>query len=164
LKRPLGERREGEMDVKALVRPVVESAGLELWEVSLRRESGRRVLRVIVDKEGGVDLDAISDMSEKVSRRLDLEGFDPGPGSYSLEVTSPGIERALREPGQFARSVGQRVKVKTREAIEGSKTHVGTLVSADAEGIEVSTEGGELRLDYADVTAARTIFDWKGTR
>jgi ribosome maturation factor RimP len=151
------------MNVEALVRPVVESAGLELWDVSLRREGGRRVLRVMVDREGGVDLDAISEASERVSRRLDLEGFDPGPGSYALEVTSPGIERALREPRHFERCVGQRVRVKTKESVQGSRRHVGTLVSAGAEGISVSTERGELRLDYPDVSSARTVFDWKGS-
>jgi len=151
------------MDVEALVRPVVESAGLELWDVSLRNEAGRRVLRVMVDRRGGVDLEAISETSERVSRRLDLEGFDPGPGSYSLEVTSPGVERALREPRHFARSMGRRVRIETKAAVEGSRNHVGTLVSADAEGIAVSTEGGDLRLDYADVRSARTIFDWKGS-
>ncbi len=84
------------MEAETLVRPVIEGAGLELVEVAFRRESGRRVLRVVVDRDGGVDLDTIADLSEKVSRRLDLEGFAPGP--YALEVSSPGIERTLRTP------------------------------------------------------------------
>ena len=84
------------MDLDGLVRTVVEGAGLELVEVSFGREQGRRVLSVSVDREGGVDLDAIADVNRRIARRLDLEGFDPGP--YSLEVGSPGVERPLRSP------------------------------------------------------------------
>ncbi len=146
------------MDVEALVRPVVESAGLELVEVTFRKEGGRRILRVTVDREGGVDLDTISQTSERVSRRLDLEGFEPGP--YSLEVSSPGIERPLRSPIDFERRVGERVKVKTAQPVRGSRTHTGALVSADAEAIVIATDGGELRVPYADVASARTVFDW----
>lgn len=147
------------MDVEALVRPVVESAGLELWEVSFRGEGGRSVLRIIVDREGGVDLDTISEVSERVSRRLDLEDF--GPRGYSLEVSSPGLERTLRTPRHFERSVGRQVKVKTLESVSGSKTHEGALVSADAEAIVVASEGGELRVPYADIAHARTVFEWR---
>lgn len=146
------------MDVEALVRPVVESAGLELVEVTFRKEGGRRILRVTVDREGGVDLDTISQTSERVSRRLDLEGFEPGP--YSLEVSSPGIERPLRSPIDFERRVGERVKVKTAQPVRGSRTHTGALVSADAEAIVIATDGGELRVPYADVASARTVFEW----
>jgi ribosome maturation factor RimP len=142
-----------------LVRPVVEAAGLELWDVSFRKEAGRMVLRVLVDRDGGVDLDTLSETSERLSRRLDLEGF-AGDTAYSLEVSSPGLERPLREPRHFERSVGQRVKVKTARPIEGRKVHEGALVSADAEAISIATDGGELRVPYADVASARTVFEW----
>lgn len=147
------------MDAEALVRPVVEAAGLELWEVSYREESGRRVLRVTVDRDGGVDLDTISETSERLSRRLDLEGFD-GDREYSLEVSSPGLERQLREPRHYERCVGQRVKVKTVGELEGRRVHEGALVSADAEAIVIASEGGELRVLYADIASARTLFEW----
>lgn len=150
------------MDVEALVRPVVESAGLELWEVSYRKEAGRMVLRVTVDREGGVDLDAVSAASERISRRLDLEDF--GPGRYDLEVTSPGLERPLREPRHFQRSVGERVKVKTVAPVAGSKIHEGALVSADAEAIVIAADGGELRVPYENLASARTVFEWGSDR
>ena len=146
------------MDVEALVRPVVESDGLELVEVSFGKEADRRVLRVTVDREGGVDLDTISTTAERISRRLDLEGYAPGP--YSLEVSSPGLERPLREPLHFQRRVGDKVKVKTVEPLRGSRTHVGALVSADAEAIVIATDAGELRVPYADIASARTVFEW----
>jgi ribosome maturation factor RimP len=145
--------------VEELVRPVVEASGLELWDVSFRKEAGRMVLRVMVDRAGGVDLEAISATSERLSRRLDLEGFSP-ERAYSLEVSSPGLERALREPRHFERSVGERVRVKTVAPLGGRRVHEGALVSADAEAIVIASEGGELRVPYADVASARTVFDW----
>ena len=150
------------MDVEALVGPVVEASGLELWEVSFRGEGRRSILRVSVDREGGVDLDTIAEVAERLSRRLDLEDF--GPRGYALEVSSPGLERALRTPRHFERSVGQRVKVKTSEPVDGSKVHEGALVSADAEAVVIASEGGELRVPYAGIASARTVFEWGTAR
>jgi ribosome maturation factor RimP len=146
------------VDAEALVRPLVEGAGLELVEVGLARESGRRVLRVVVDRDGGVDLDTIAELSERVSRRLDLEGYAPGP--YSLEVSSPGIERPLSAPDHFRRAVGWRVRVRTVAPIEGARNHVGQLLAADGEAILLATADAEFRLRYADVASARTEADW----
>jgi ribosome maturation factor RimP len=146
------------VDAEALVAPVVEAAELDLVEVTFHREAGRRVLRVTVDRDGGVDLDTISRTAEQISRRLDLEGFAPGPNA--LEVTSPGIERALRRPDDFRRRVGERVKVRTTEPIEGARNHAGALVSADAEAIVVATDSGERRARYEQIASARIVADW----
>lgn len=146
------------MEAETLVTPVIEGAGLELVEVAFRRESGRRVLRVVVDRDGGVDLDTIADLSEKVSRRLDLEGF--APGSYALEVSSPGIERTLRAPAEYRRSVGDMVRLKTTTPIEGRTVLKGTLVSADDGGVTIAADGAELHVRYADIASARTVVDW----
>jgi ribosome maturation factor RimP len=146
------------VDVEALVRPVVESAGLELVEVVFGKESGRRILRVTIDRDDGVDLDTISVVSDKISRRLDLEGFAPGP--YSLEVSSPGIERPLHGPRDFQRKVGELVKVK----VTGAATYLGRLASADDDGIVVETDAGEVRIAYGDVASARTVFEWGGKK
>lgn len=141
------------MDAEALLRPVIEGADLELVDVSFGREGGRQVLRVTVDREGGVDLDAISKVSEKVSRRLDLEGFERGP--YDLEVTTPGLERPLRRPQDFRRAVGQRVRVKTGEGvIEGE------LRDAADDQIRIAAPDGERPVRLADVARARTVVDW----
>ena len=157
-----------EKEVGDLVRPVVEAAGLELWEVSFGLQGGRRILRVMVDRagervgsrSGGVDLDTIAATSQRLSRRLDLEGFEQDR-PYELEVSSPGLERALREPRHFERSVGQQVKVKTVEPVDGRRVHEGALVSADAEAIVIASEGGELRVPYDGIASARTVFEWK---
>lgn len=150
------------MDVEALVGPVVEASGLEVWDVAFRGEGSRSVLRVTVDRDGGVDLDTIAEVSERLSRRLDLEDF--GPKGYQLEVSSPGLERPLRTPRHYERSVGERVKVKTAVPVEGRNVLEGALVSADAEAIVVASEGGELRVPYADIASARTVFEWGTAR
>jgi ribosome maturation factor RimP len=141
------------VDAEALVRPVIEGEGLELVDVTFGRESGRRVLRVVVDREGGVDLDTISELSQKVSRRLDLEGFEPGP--YALEVSTPGIERPLRRPEDFRRAVGERVLVKTTDGVLE-----GELRAAEADSIRVASPEGEHHVTLDEVAAAKTVVDW----
>ena len=157
---------EHEMDVEALLRPMVEHTGLELVDVTLARETGRRVLRVTVDQDGGVDLETIAELSEKVSRRLDLE--NPVAGRYQLEITSPGIERALRTAGQFARATGARVKVNTTVPVDGARVHTGALIRAEEDAIEVEIDGEPRRIELADIVSARTAPDWaaelKGAR
>ncbi|MET1011197.1 MAG: ribosome maturation factor RimP [Actinomycetota bacterium] len=141
------------MDAEALVRPVIEGEGLDLVDVTFGRESGRRILRVTVDRDGGIDLDTISQISQKVSRRLDLEGFEPGP--YALEVSTPGIERPLRRPQDFRRAVGERVQVKTEDGVL-----VGELRAAEDDAIRIAAAEGEQLLSLEEVATAKTVVDW----
>ena len=146
------------MDAEALIRPVVEVAGLELVEVVQRREAARRILQVTVDRDEPLDLDTIGQVSERVSRRLDAEDFGAGP--YDLEVSTPGLERPLRGATQFRRAIGGSVKVKTTVPIEGARVHERPLVGADDEAITVVVGGAERRIPLADVASARTVVDW----
>jgi ribosome maturation factor RimP len=116
------------------------------------------VLRVTVDREDGLDLDTIAEVSERLSRRLDVEGFDPGP--YRLEGSSPGLERPLRRPEEFARRVGERVKVRTTEPVEGTRVHIGTVASAGEDGVRIDTEAGERLIAYGEIASARVVVDW----
>jgi ribosome maturation factor RimP len=148
------------VDVEALLRPVVEGAGIELVEAAFTREHQRRILRVTVERDepGGLDLDTIAEVSGRISRRLDLEDF--GSGRYDLEVSSPGVERPLRGPKDFRRHTGEKVKVRSVEPVDGSRTHTGLLDAADDDGVVVRTEAGERRIRYEDVASARTVFEW----
>jgi len=146
------------MDLDGTIRSVVEACGLELVGVEYRQGGGRRLLRVTVDREGGADLEAIALASERISRRLDVEGFEPGP--YSLEVSSPGVERPLLDPRDFAKRVGEKVKVKTAQPVDGSRTLQGTLVSAGDREVRISTEAGERAVEFDNITSARTVFEW----
>jgi ribosome maturation factor RimP len=144
-------------ELMAVLQPVVNAADLELVDVELR--SG--VLLVTVDRPGGVDLEALTEANRAVSAVLDE--LDPIPGRYSLEVSSPGVERTLRTPDHFTRAVGETVSIKTRPQVPGERRLRGRLVSADAEGFELDVEGedpGSRRLAYADIDRARTVFVW----
>jgi ribosome maturation factor RimP len=147
-----------EREIERMVAPVLEAAGLELVDVTFRREAGGKVLRLTVDRDGGVDLDTIAVTSEKVSRRLDVEGFDPGP--YRLELSSPGVERPLRRPGDFARRVGERVRVRAKDDAGGETEVVGTIVAATDHEVTIDTEGGPRSLPHASIRTAKTMVDW----
>jgi ribosome maturation factor RimP len=151
-------------ELESLVEPVVEAAGLELVEMVFHGGRGG-VLRVTVDREGGVDLEAIAAVSERISRRLDLEGFNPG--RYTLEVSSPGVERPLKRPQDFARHVGSKVKVQTHAAGEAPRMFTGTIVGSDQDTVTIATEPGVETVRFGDVAAARTVLEWpqkKGER
>lgn len=150
------------MDLEALIEPAVEAAGLELVEATFAKEGGRRVLRVVVDREGGADLDTIAGASERISRRLDVEDFGGGP--YTLEVTSPGVERPLKKPEHFASRVGEKVRIKTFAPVDGQRTHTGEIVRADEDAVTVATDAGERTLAYSNISSARTLFEWGSGR
>ena len=143
------------MTVNDRVRDVVgaplETSGLELIDV----EHTGALLRVTVDRPGGVDLDAISDASRLVSEALDRT--DVVPGRYVLEISSPGVERPLRTPAHFRRFVGTRVAVRTRPDTEGERRVEGELEAADDEGVMVAGR----RLAYDEIERARTVFVWE---
>jgi ribosome maturation factor RimP len=137
--------------VRAVVGPVLAALGLELVDV----EQAGATVRVLVDRpEGGIDLDTVAAASEAVSAALDQH--DPVPGRYTLEVSSPGVERPLRTPAHFRRFVGTPVAVRTRPGVEGERRVEGTLEAADDEGVVVAGR----RLAYADIERAHTVFVW----
>jgi ribosome maturation factor RimP len=147
------------VDAEALVRPVVEGAGFELFDVAFGGgAAGRPTLRVTVDRDGGIDLDTIAALSDKIARRLDLENF--GDGRYELEVSSPGIEHPLKTPAHFARAIGSRVKVKTDEPVDDARVHEGVLVAADEQRIELDVAGAPRTIPVARIRSARTAADW----
>jgi ribosome maturation factor RimP len=144
-------------DLFAALVPVVVDAGLELVDVEMKTG----VLLVTVDREGGVDLEALTTANRAVSGVLDE--LDPIPGRYSLEVSSPGIERPLRTPDHFAKAVGATVSVKTRPQVPGERRLRGTLVSSDGDGFTLAVEGvddGPVRLAFSDVDRVRTVYVW----
>src|SRR5918992_2762196 len=100
-------------EVRELAEAVARRRDLTLWDIEMGGQPGRSIVRVFVAGENGVDLDTVAQISEEISRGLDLK--DPIPGRYTLEVSSPGLERNLRHPEHFARSIGDKVVIKTTE-------------------------------------------------
>jgi ribosome maturation factor RimP len=142
--------------IVAAIEPVLATLGLEVFDVQLTGAGRASTVRVIVDRDGGVDLDAITAASERIQPALD----DLGP--YALEVSSPGLERPLRRPEHFRRAVGETVSVKVRDADGEVRRLRGELVAADERGITVDagdTNGGE-HVDYDQIIKARTVFEW----
>ncbi len=142
--------------VRELVAPLVEEAGAELYDLEL--VGG--VLRITLDRPGGIDIGVIGQVTRAVSRMLD--DVDPIPGEYTLEVTSPGLERPLRTRAHFAGAVGTLVAVKTRPGVEGDRRVRGELTGADDDGFEVAPSDGSAprRLAYDEVERVRTVFEW----
>lgn len=142
--------------VNQLVEPICADLGVDLFDV----DHAGGILRVTVEREGGVDIGTIALITRELSRALDHD--DPIPGRYTLEVSSPGLERPLRRQAHFVRSVGQRIKVKTKPHVEGERRLEGTLAAAGDDGIQllVNDDGTTRSLAYDDIEKANTIFEW----
>jgi ribosome maturation factor RimP len=143
--------------IQDLVTPALEALGLDLFDVHLTGAGKNRTLRVTIERDGGVDLDAIAAASRAITPLLD--DAPTLSGSYLLEVSSPGVERTLRRPEHFRRAIGETVSVKYRTDT-GTTRRRGTLQAADDDSIVVAVDGEEHRIAQADITDARTVFDW----
>jgi ribosome maturation factor RimP len=146
-------------DVERAVAPVVSSLGLEL--VDLESRPGHVI--VTIDREGGLDLEAIGGATRAISSALDVADAIPN-GRYELEVSSPGVERRLRRPEDFARFVGAEVAVRLRPGSEGVRRFSGVLTAADDDAIVVSGPGlpaGGRRVAHLDLERVHTVFDWR---
>jgi ribosome maturation factor RimP len=145
--------------IVAAVEPVLAPLGLELFDVQFTGSGRARTVRVMVDRDGGVDLDAISAASERIQPALDAID-DLGP--YALEVSSPGLERPLHRPEHFRRAVGETVSVKVRGADGEVRRLRGELVATDEGGVTVDVGDTDVRehADYDQIIKARTVFEW----
>ena len=139
--------------VMALAKPVVEAEGCELWDVEYVKEAGAWYLRVYIDKAGGVSIDDC----EAVSRALDpgLDEADPIPTSYIFEVSSAGVERELKRPGDFEKFMGSQVEVRHYQPVEGAKSHIGTLRGYADGAVTIEMNGQEKTYQKAQVAQVR---------
>ena len=141
--------------------PYVAAEGIELDDVEVL--GGGQIVRVTLDSDDSIGVDRIAELSRGISRLIDAD--DPIKGSYTLEVSSPGLERKLTRPRHYEKSVGNQVKVKTFREVDGTKAHKGILTSTGEAGFTVDSDGHEREISYDDVSSARTIFVWeKGAR
>jgi len=135
-----------------LLEPAVSAMGYELTDIDAHL--GRRgLLRLFIDREGGVTVEDCQRVSEQVSALLDVE--DPLPGSYVLEVSSPGFDRRLRKRTHFERFVGERTRVELRDALDGRRNFVGTLVGVDDDVVSLEVDGRTWSLPLNDIAVAR---------
>lgn len=130
---------------------------VELYDLELIGRGKAKTLRVTVDVTGGVDVDRLAELSRGLSRLLDEDETLAGP--YSLEVTSPGLERRLRRPEHYRGAVGSEVIVKTREG----ETVRGELEASTGDTVTLRADGATQQIHLEDVKSARTVFRWQGT-
>ena len=143
---PGGSLDEGR--IADVIRPVVAAAGMDLESVRVTAAGRRRLLRVVVDSDRGVSLDDAAAVSRELSAALDTAAV-MGDFPYTLEVSSPGVDRPLTEPRHWRRAAGRLVQVAVADAGVVS----GRVVSADAEGVTLDVEGTRRRLSYAELGA-----------
>ena len=151
-----------EHEIQTLIEPLVADFGAEVFDVTW----GGGCLKVAVDAPGGIDTTTLSKVSRTISQELDLR--DPIESRYTLEVSSPGLERRLRRPEHFAKSVGSTVTLKLRD---GKTRLSGEIVGATETEVTLRLAGGDLAgagdpsaktISYSDIARAQTVFQWEG--
>jgi ribosome maturation factor RimP len=140
---PVADKRLAE-----LIEPVIAAAGMDLESVRMSVAGRRRLLRIVVDGDHGVSLDDAADVSREISALLD-EGNALGEVPYTLEVSSPGVDRPLTEPRHWRRAVGRLVKVK----VAGEPAVEGRILAADADGVTLDLAGGARRFGQGELGA-----------
>ncbi len=143
--------------LRELVEPMCLDLGVELYDIDLNGG----VFRISIDRPGGVGIDDIAELTREVSRALDVH--DPISGRYTLEVSSPGLERQLRTPVHFGRAIGSTIKCKLRPGVAADRRLEGEILAADDDAVVLRTPAGERRISYADIDKARTVFEWGPT-
>ena len=148
-------------EVRDLAEAVARHRGLRLWDVELGGQPGRQMLRIFVDSPSGpIDLDTIAEVSEEISRGLDLA--DPLPGRYTLEVSSPGLERTLKGAEHFRASIGSPVVVKTRDRVVGDSHRIeGVVAGVEGDSVALTVGDEVVTVPLDQVRHARTVFEWE---
>ncbi|HET9296679.1 MAG TPA: ribosome maturation factor RimP [Candidatus Binatia bacterium] len=139
---------------------IADGEGMEVVDVELRPEGSRRgrVLRLYLDKHGGLNIDELGRVSRQLSELLDTQ--DIVEGSYTLEVSSPGINRPLKKPEHFQRFIGKRIRVRTGDMIEGRRSFLGILNEVTGEKIKIEVEGKQYEIPFSMIEKSNYEHDW----
>jgi ribosome maturation factor RimP len=146
-----------EEKISELADEVAGGLGYEVWDVELHWGRGRALLRVTIEKEGGVTLDDCTSFSRDFGAILDVE--NPIESPYTLEVSSPGLDRPLKGPRDFTRSVGKLARVVTREKVEGRNLLIGTVLGVEDHGVRLGMGEKEVFIDMRNISRARLEID-----
>ena len=154
----MSKREDYEHRAEALLLPIVEQFGFELVDVEYVKEGGTWYLRGYVDKPGGITINDCEAVSRQFSDRMDEEDFIPD--SYVMEISSPGLDRPLKKPKDFERSIGKKVEIRTYRPVDHCKEFVGTLISYDDDTVTVETEGQNRVFDRKDIALVRLYIEF----
>jgi ribosome maturation factor RimP len=141
------------------VERTVEDFGYELVQIKYGGEAGGRTLSVLIDSEEGVTADDCGDMSRRLSMVLDT--LDPIPGSYTLIVSSPGVDRPLTRDSDFDRFAGEQAAVRHRTEEGDRRTDTGLLCGLDDDTVRIEVDGETLRIPLAEIEEAHLVYDWE---
>ena len=136
-----------------MARPIVEELGLSLWDVEFVKEGGSWYLRIFIDKPAGIDHEDCRFVSESIDTLLDEKV--PVGHSYTLEVSSPGIERPLKKTADFVRFTGHNIAISTFAPIDGQKKFTGCLKDVLPEGITVEVNNKAIQIAFEQIASAR---------
>ena len=144
-------------EVRQVVEPILESQGFELVDLEYQRESQGWVLRIYLDRQGGVSLDDCAGISHEVGAVLEVK--DLIPSAYILEVSSPGLTRPLKKPEDFNRFRNQMVKIKLYEPLDGRRNFKGTLLGLEGDRVRVEAEQQVYELPLQRIAKANLEID-----
>ncbi len=142
-----------DQQIADMLQPTVAALGYELWGVEYLAQGRHSVVRVYIDSSAGITVEDCAAVSEQVSGVLDVE--DPIAGEYTLEVSSPGLDRQLFALGQYAAYVGEEVELRLRSAFEGRRKFKGTLKGIEGEDVVIQIDDHEFLLPYGAIEKAR---------
>jgi ribosome maturation factor RimP len=156
----MSNRDETMAKVTELIEPLLVAQGVELVELQYARpRRGKATLRLFLDREGGITLEELTRLSRVVGQLLDVH--DPIPGSYNLEVSSPGLTRELKKPADYQRYIGRLVRLTTRTPVKGRQVHRGILQGLRDEAVCLQEDGEETLIPLEEVAKARLDIDMK---
>lgn len=144
--------------VRAIADPIVTDEGLELVEIEYRREARGWVLRLYIDKDKGISLDDCVRISQEIGRSLDVEDFILAP--YTLEVSSPGLNRPLRKEADFIKYCNRLIRVKTIDPVGNRRQFKGRLLDVCDQGIEMEVEKRPVQISLSNIAKANLEFDF----
>jgi ribosome maturation factor RimP len=152
---------KSEVSLRDRLSALVNSMGYEFVGMELMRQGRKRsLLRIYIDKDNGVTLDDCTNVSRQVSAMLDVE--DPIQGEYSLEISSPGIDRPLFEITQYQKQVGERIKVRLSSRLAERRNIVGFLLRVEGDNIHLLVDQEELVIPFSTIEKAKVIADIAG--
>lgn len=142
-----------------LLEPLVQDLGYEFVGIEYSSNPKNPVLVLYIDRSGGIGVDDCEAVSREAAARLDVA--DPIPGHYVFEVSSPGLDRPLFNPGQFARFAGEVVRVSVFAPVAGRRKFKGRIIGVDGDTIEIEQDGVPVRLQHANIAKARLVPDYE---
>jgi len=145
-------------EVLQLATPITESRGLELVDVEYNKEGENWILRVFIDKKGGVSIKDCQEVSRDLESQLDT--VEPIEKSYLLEVSSPGLDRPLKDKEDFERFAGQLIDVSTYAPVQGAKEFTGKLLGLEDDEIKIEVEGEKLAIPRSKVAKTKLAVEF----